>query len=67
MAVEFAIPVAGGSLVGWEPGEGVPMLVLHGRPLSDYTEPLVDVLLAGLRTIRYQQRGLLPGTVDTRS
>ena len=43
------------------------MLVLHGRPLSDYTEPLVDVLLAGLRTIRHQQRGLLPGTVDTRS
>jgi pimeloyl-ACP methyl ester carboxylesterase len=62
VAVEFAIPVAGGSLVGWESGEGVPMLVLHGGPLSDYTEPLVEVLPAGLRTIRYQQRGLPPST-----
>jgi pimeloyl-ACP methyl ester carboxylesterase len=62
VAVEFAIPVAGGSLVGWESGQGVPLLVLHGGPLSDYTEPLVGVLPAGLRTLRYQQRGLPPST-----
>ncbi len=62
MSSEFSVAVAGGSLVGWESGEGLPVLVVHGGPLSDYTKPLVDVLPAGLRTIRYQQRGLPPST-----
>lgn len=62
MTREFSVAVAGGTLVGWESGEGVPVLVLHGGPLSDYTEPLVGVIPTGLRTIRYQQRGLPPST-----
>jgi pimeloyl-ACP methyl ester carboxylesterase len=62
MSREFFVTVAGGSLVGWESGDGMPLLVLHGGPLSDYTQPLVDVLPAGLKTIRYQQRGIQPST-----
>lgn len=49
MSREFSVTVAGGALVGCESGEGVPVLVLHGGPMSDYTEPLVEVLPAGLR------------------
>ncbi len=58
----FVVPVAGGSVAGWESGDGEPLLVLHGGPLTDYTEPLVDLLPAGCRAIRYQQRGLPPST-----
>jgi pimeloyl-ACP methyl ester carboxylesterase len=61
---EFSVAVAGGVIVAWEHGEGVPVLVLHGGPLSDYTEPLVEALPAGLRAIRYQQRGLPPSTLE---
>ena len=59
---EFAVEVAGGTIVGWESGDGERALVLHGGPLiSDYTAPLAEQL-DGLRTIRYQQRGLPPST-----
>jgi pimeloyl-ACP methyl ester carboxylesterase len=60
---EFTVYVAGGALVGWEHGEGIPALLLHGGPMSDYTEPLVELLPAGMRAIRYQQRGLAPSTL----
>ena len=60
---EFCVDVADGSIVGWEHGDGVPALVLHGGPLSDYTAPLVELLPAGIRAIRYQQRGLPPSTL----
>ena len=55
--------VAGGVIVAWEHGGGVPALVLHGGPMSDYTEPLVEVLPTGVRAIRYQQRGVPPSTL----
>jgi pimeloyl-ACP methyl ester carboxylesterase len=60
----FAVDAKGGAIVGWEHGDGAPALVLHGGPLSDYTEPLVELLPAGVRAIRYQQRGLSPSTVS---
>jgi pimeloyl-ACP methyl ester carboxylesterase len=59
---EFSVIVPGGALVGRESGRGLPVLILHGGPLSDYTAPLVDVLPDGLSAIRYQQRGLPPST-----
>ncbi len=45
--------VPGGRLVGWQAGTGVPVLILHGGPLTDYTAGLAE-LLPGFRTIRYQ-------------
>ncbi|MGH3033928.1 MAG: alpha/beta fold hydrolase [Gaiellaceae bacterium] len=59
----FSVDVSGGRLVGWQGGDGMPALVLHGGPLSDYTAPLVTQLPGSLRTIRYQQRGLPPSTL----
>lgn len=59
---EFAVAVAGGRLVGWQAGAGVPVLILHGGPLTDYTAGLAR-LLPQFRTIRYQQRGLPPSTL----
>lgn len=61
--MEFTAEVAGGSIVGWEAGSGIPALVLHGGPTSDYTDSLVEALPDTLRTIRYQQRGLAPSTL----
>jgi pimeloyl-ACP methyl ester carboxylesterase len=60
--VEFSVSTDGGALVGWEAGEGVPALILHGGPTSDNTDSLVAVLPGTLRTIRYQQRGIEPST-----
>jgi pimeloyl-ACP methyl ester carboxylesterase len=59
----FSVDARGGPIVGWERGEGTPALVLHGGPISDYTEPLVQALPGSLRAVRYQQRGLAPSTV----
>jgi pimeloyl-ACP methyl ester carboxylesterase len=63
VASGFSVDVAGGSIVGWETGAGTPLLVLHGGPLTDNTESLVELLPAGIRAIRYQQRGLPPSTL----
>jgi pimeloyl-ACP methyl ester carboxylesterase len=60
--VEFSVAVEGGSLVGWEAGAGTPALILHGGPATDNTETLVEILPSTLRTIRYQQRGIVPST-----
>jgi pimeloyl-ACP methyl ester carboxylesterase len=60
--VQFSVAVDGGSLVGWEVGDGTPALILHGGPTSDNTEALPDLLPSTLRTIRYQQRGIEPST-----
>jgi proline iminopeptidase len=60
----FAVRVDGGAIGGWDAGDGPAALILHGGPgLSDYTESLAEEL-AGFRTIRYQQRGLPPTTVN---
>jgi pimeloyl-ACP methyl ester carboxylesterase len=61
----FSAAVDAGAVVGVTAGEGRDALVLHGGPgLSDYTGDLAAVLSGhGLRTIRYQQRGLSPSTL----
>jgi proline iminopeptidase len=57
-------------IAGWTRGKGENHLVLlhGGQGLSDYLEELGDLLVGELgRTwsvIRYQQRGLLPSTID---
>jgi pimeloyl-ACP methyl ester carboxylesterase len=61
---ELEIQVPGGSLVAWPAGEGRPTLILHGGPVSDTTAELLPCLPAGLRTIRYQQRGIEPSTTE---
>jgi len=61
---QFETSVSGGVIVGWERGEGRPLLLLHGGIITDYTSPLADRLPAGYRIIRYQQRGLGPSTVE---
>jgi pimeloyl-ACP methyl ester carboxylesterase len=60
----FTVPVDGGVLVGSEAGAGTAVLILHGGPASDDTEALASLLPAGLRTIRYQQRGIEPSTTS---
>ena len=53
-----------GPIAGSWSGEGDDLLLLHGGPgLSDYMD-LVEGETAGWRTIRYQQRGLSPLTVE---
>lgn len=61
-ARQFSVEVPAGQLIVWDVGKGVPALLLHGGPMSDYTEPLARVLPGSLRTVRYQQRGLAPST-----
>jgi pimeloyl-ACP methyl ester carboxylesterase len=57
----FVVEVDGGEIGGWEAGDGLAALILHGGPgLSDYTESLATELSGLFRTIRYQQRGLPP-------
>jgi pimeloyl-ACP methyl ester carboxylesterase len=64
-SVDFKVPVAGGTIAGWETGRGAPALILHGGPgLSEYTAPLAAELGDGFRVLRYQQRGLAPSTVS---
>jgi proline iminopeptidase len=62
---EFRIEAPAGTIVGWRAGSGPQALVLHGGPgLSDYTEGLAAELADVFETIRYQQRGLAPTTID---
>src|SRR5438132_12788352 len=58
----FSVAVERGELVGYVAGAGEPTLVLHGGPgLSDYSAAVAWALAAkGLRTLRYQQRGVTP-------
>jgi pimeloyl-ACP methyl ester carboxylesterase len=60
----FAVEVPGGKLRAWRVGSGPPALVLHGGPLSDYTEPLGELLAPVLGCVGYQQRGLPPSTLE---
>ena len=60
----FAVEVPGGELRAWRVGSGPPALILHGGPLSDYTEPLGELLAPALECVGYQQRGLPPSTLE---
>jgi proline iminopeptidase len=60
----FTISTPAGSIAGADSGQGPALLFLHGGPgLSDYADLLAPEL-GGWRTVRYQQRGLAPSTVD---
>ncbi len=44
MTREFVVTVPGGTITGWQQGEGPHVLLLHGGPgLSDYTERLCAI------------------------
>jgi len=63
---EFRTTSDGGELVGWVRGSGPRVLFLHGGPgLSfDYLDGLADDLGEGFEIASYQQRGLVPSTLD---
>lgn len=59
------VPVAGGELVGWVQGSGLPVLLLHGGPVGyEYLDGLAAEFLPGFAVAAYQQRGLLPSTLS---
>ena len=62
----FDTPVPGGTIGAVRSGAGDVALLLHGGPaLSDVLGELGDELRpAGVTTIRYQQRGLAPSTLE---
>jgi pimeloyl-ACP methyl ester carboxylesterase len=62
----FAVPVAGGQIVGWVQGEGAPVLLLHGGPALpyEYLDGLTDELGDGVAVAAFQQRGLAPSVAD---
>jgi len=47
-------------------GDGPPAVLLHGGPgmSASYLDPLAQLLAGVFSPILYQQRGLLPTTVD---
>jgi pimeloyl-ACP methyl ester carboxylesterase len=59
-------PVAGGQLVGWHQGRGVPVLLLHGGPGLSFTymDPLAAEFTSTYLVASYQQRGLPPSMTD---
>jgi pimeloyl-ACP methyl ester carboxylesterase len=60
----FAANTPDGAIVGSVQGTGAPLLLLHGGPaMSDYMELLLPELV-GWRSVKYQQRGLVPSAVD---
>jgi proline iminopeptidase len=65
MTREFVVSVAGGTITGWQQGQGPHALLLHGGPgVSDYTEALAAELEDGYTVTRYQQRGVAPSTTE---
>lgn len=65
MTNAFTVDTPTGPIAGHAAAPGGPdLLLLHGGPgVADYMG-LLDDETAGWRTIRYQQRGLAPSTVD---
>jgi pimeloyl-ACP methyl ester carboxylesterase len=60
------VPVAGGTLTAQRLGDGEVALLLHGGPgISEHLGELAAELRSGgVATLRYQQRGVPPSTVD---
>jgi proline iminopeptidase len=60
----FTVDTDEGAICGSVSGDGPELVLLHGGPgLSDYTE-LLDGETTDWRTIRYQQRGLAPSSLE---
>jgi proline iminopeptidase len=62
----FSVRVPGGTIAGLRAGVRDPVLLLHGGPgLSEYLGELAaELRRAGLATLRFQQRGVLPSTIE---
>jgi pimeloyl-ACP methyl ester carboxylesterase len=62
----FHVQAPGGTIAGLRGGVGDPILLLHGGPgLSEYLGELAaELRQVGLATFRFQQRGILPSTVE---
>lgn len=59
------VPVAGGDIVGWIQGSGLPVLLLHGGPVGyEYLDGLAAEFLPGFTVAAYQQRGVPPSTTS---
>jgi pimeloyl-ACP methyl ester carboxylesterase len=60
----FQADTGTGVLIGWESGDGPPLLLLHGGPgLSDYMT-MLGPETAGWRAVGYQQRGIAPSATE---
>ena len=63
--MQLSVPVAGGNLIGWVEGSGLPVLLLHGGPIGyEYLEGLAAEFLPGFAVAAYQQRGVSPSTLS---
>ena len=62
---QLSVPAAGGDIVGWVEGSGLPVLLLHGGPVGyEYLEGLAAEFLPGFAVAAYQQRGVSPSTLS---
>ena len=60
----FTVDTDNGAICGSVGGDGPELVLLNGGPgLSDYTE-LLDGETSDWRTVRYQQRGLAPSSIE---
>ena len=56
--MRLRVSVAGGDIVGWVEGSGLPVLLLHGGPVGyEYLEGLAAEFLPGFAVAAFQQRG----------
>lgn len=65
-STSYEVVVPGGTLAAQRLGDGEVAMLLHGGPgLSEYLGELAaEVRGAGVATLRYQQRGVSPSTVN---
>ena len=62
---QLSVQAAGGNIVGWVEGSGLPVLLLHGGPVGyEYLEGLAAEFLPGFTVAAYQQRGVSPSTLS---
>lgn len=63
---DFSAPTLAGDLRGWVGGGCSPVLVLHGGPGLgwEYMYPVCDELRSDFQVATFQQRGLMPSTVQ---
>ena len=63
--MQLRVSVAGGDIVGWVEGSGLPVLLLHGGPVGyEYLEGLAAEFLPDFAVAAFQQRGVSPSTLS---